>query len=722
MNRRGWGSGCRPTPQNNLPRGRPRRALRSASALAALALALLAAHGAAPGAVPAATPVTPLSVAPGVPGHGRAWELVSSGEPVSAPLFFAYGLSTSGDRLLYSTVGPLPDATEGEPFVGSAIAVRGPGGWVNRTIQTPLPKFDEEPYPLAIAPDLETSIWKNLLENEQEQGFFRRAADGTYTQVATGETFVSASADLEHLVFLSSKHLLPGDASRTSGTSMYEVVGSTLRLVDVDDSGSLLSECGSTVAAISPDLRRSVISRDGQRIFFETSPGCAGPQRVFMRSNGTTTTEISASQCDLPDCGPPAAAEFVGTTRLGDAAFFVTAERLTNDDSDSDPDLYRFDTAGGDLTLVSGLGGDSDQRAIVQPVRVSADGSHVYFAAERTADPPGSMPGRVYLADEDGLRPVPGSNSNNFMQISADGRYALYATEAAVAGEDLDFQIDAYLYDAELGTATLISTGPEGGNGPFDVDLESALFFAALRTFTSAVRDQPYRAMSDDARHVFFKTAEPLLPQDRNEVADVYEWVDGELGLVSAGVGDVESGLLTATADGETAFIATMDTLLPADRDGGESDWYAARIGGGFDEPSPPAACGISCSAAPRGGAARQLPASAGPVRGGIGIAELDAAARRRVVATGWIELLAEVPRAGRLSAAARARIERRRQTVAAASVKVRQPGTVRLRMRLTKGARQRLAQGRDLRLHLTVRLSGLASVHRSRVDLRAGA
>jgi hypothetical protein len=651
-------------------------------------------------------PGTPVTVAPGVPDQGRAWELVTSPEPLSAFLFQVLAISADGNRVSHDTFGPLPDSSAGQPLSSTALATRGPGGWMDATQPPPLPEPDLEPLPVAIAPDFESSIWRNELPSG-EAAFFRRAPDGQYTQMVAGGFFSGASTNLQSFIVSSGKHLLPGDASRTLGESIYEMVGSTLSLVDVDDSGHLLSDCGSTVRS-----EAGAISNDGQRIFFSTSPGCTGPVRVYMRTGGAATTQISASQCDLADCGPEADATFAGASPSGSSAFLVTEQRLTDGDSDSSADLYRYDVASGNLSLVtSGPLGDK-LIPTTEAVRISADESHLYFGAVEQTGPGETSEPRLYMEDSSGLHLVPGAAPSKFVQLSEDGRYAVFATKAALVAGDTDESSDVYRYDAQDGTVTQISIGPLGGNGPFDATIESFLLGGSIPAYAGTVVNYPYRAMSEDGSRIFFETAERLVPEDRNETTDVYEWANGSLGLVSAGAGTRESNYVIATPDGKTVFFMTGETLLPLDRNGGNLDLYAARIGGGFPEAAPAAGCGDTCRAAPRGRSDRPLPATAKPGGGKIEIARIAAADRRRIAATGWIDLLVEVPRTGKLSAAARARLGGHERTVASTATKAA-AGAVRLRMRLSGPARRSLAQGHRLRLQLLLRLSHLDSVRR---------
>jgi len=611
----------------------------------------------------------------------------------------ATAIEASGDAFAYFTLGPLPGAPTGATLALANLARRAAGGWSTSSLPIPYPEAEDFLVlsgPAALSPDLSEGIWSGNLppaapEAPQERGLFRGTDAGQFSQLVApveSDAFKGASTDLQHVLFTAESHLLPGDVARTEGSSVYEIDGSSVRLVDVGDDGSLLSACGSTVPPESP------ISRDGRRVFFMTQPSCAGPRRAYMREDALTTTLISASQCTLPDCGPEADASVVGATPSGSSAFVVTEQRLTDDDVDGTADLYRYDAADGRLTLLSAMAG-TDLTVTAEPsARISDDGSTALFWAK---DPSVGDGSHIYLATSGGTRLIAPS-AGELAQLSTDGRYALFTTKAQLGDGDTDGSADVYRFDAGTETLRRISAGPAGGNGSPNATIATDFF--------SEGRSHPYRAMSDDG-DVFFGTAERLVTEDRNEVADVYEWRDGSLALVSAGSGDRPSLYLGATPDGSSAFFRTTLTLLPLDRDGGELDIYVARVGGGFREAPPRATCkDESCLPPLNGRAERPLPRSAVAGVPAIRVKRPSAKARRRFVRTGRIVMLAEVPSAKRLVARAYARIGGRGRVVASVNLKAVPGGAVRLAMPLSRGARRALAAGRFLRLRVLLRLS----------------
>jgi hypothetical protein len=650
------------------------------------------------GAVAAPLPGTPLEAAAGVPGNGRAWELVTAEEPVGAFLGRELNntgfLAPSGNRIIYTDLGKLPDAPEQEYIFQMVSSTRGPSGWATATPRRP--DVRDEPFIEAVDLDLGEGIMRGTAAPGQF-GLLKVGLDGSATTIVTAKPepeLIGASEDLRRTYFSSSAHLVPADATRTEGSSIYEAGPAGIRFVDLDDEGQPISTCGSERAA-APN---GAVSRDGRRIYFATHPGCAGPVRIYLGEAGSPAVDVSASRCDLADCGPEAEVQLAAVDPSGSVAVLRTTERLTDEDTDSRASLYRYDAGTGALTLLTP---SSSEIASIGRVWVAEDGSRVFFLGRVE----GQLVERLYGVDAGGLRKLPGTFSEgsytNEAQLSADGTVLALSTTAPLLPEDTDGALDIYRYDLAAEELTLLTPGSGGRPAGFPAPEESMVLVEPA--------DRPFRAITPDGSRIFFTSSEPLVSQDRNAVDDVYEWHDGALSLVSSGAAESGGSFFDGvTADGATAFFNTADTLLPRDRDGGARDIYAARIGGGFPEPAAPSpGCeGEACRAPVTQPGPRPAARSAAPLKR-LQVAKPGAAARRRIAATGWIELLVEAPVRGRLSAVAKARIGGRARAVAKTAVKVTSPGPLQLRMRLSRQARARLAGGEKLRLRLRLGMRG---------------
>jgi hypothetical protein len=609
-------------------------------------------------------------------------------------------MTGDGEVVTYLASAPSPG------FPGSApeawmVSRRGPGAWSLTQPLGPFPSLDHRV--LAFGPGYETAlIFSAVPESASEGAFYREDRGGAYTEVvrAAGledDDLIGASPDLQRLFFGSSAHLLPGDATRTGGGSIYEEDGAELRLVDVAPDGSLLSDCGSSGQAISTDANR---------LYFITQPGCFGSRRLFLAERGADAREVSASRCTAA-CGEPGDVNFLSATPSGARALFLSEERLTDEDTNAHLDLYGYDADADQLTLVSNGSGGPDLVPVANPVEwfpraaESEDGSSVYFTAAEQIGPGETGPAGIYLADGSGIHFLAPTATTELIEVSSDGRYALLSSTAALEAGDTDGQKDVYRYDAVSGAFARVSKGPSGGNGAAAAAVERD-----THSMFDATAGGNFRAMSSDGSRIFFVTGERLVPQDDNDAQDVYEWANGDVALISSGAGPVASTFLTSSRDGSSVLFKTADTLLARDRDGNDYDYYVARTGGGFPEPP---SVGEPCPCRSPGSSREQIDrsevASAKPSRR-ILLAPIGAAERRRIARSGWIELLVEVPAAGRLEAAARARLGRRSRPVAAATAKVSTAGPVRLRMRLSRAAREALGRGAKLSVHLRLSLS----------------
>ena len=138
-----------------------------------------------------------------------------------------------------------------------------------------------------------------------------------------------------------------------------------------------------------------------------------------------------------------------------------------------------------------------------------------------------------------------------FSRVSADGARVLFSTAESLVGADTDTQID--LYERSGGQTTLISTGPDGGNGEFDAS--------------------PNGVSADGAR-VLFSTAESLVSADTDTRIDVYERSGGQTTLISIGPnggnGPFNASFEGVSTDGASVLFETYEPLVSADTDTGE--------------------------------------------------------------------------------------------------------------------------------------------------------
>lgn len=648
-----------------------------------------------------------------VPANGRAWELITPGEPVAAQPSGAVFAEGDDSRVLYSSLGPMPGAASGAPLANVNLAERDGAEWTSMPIGFPFSVYANGLLqlvplsPIAFSPDRLSSLWISAVPltpdapPEEKIGLYHLGPDSKLVFVAevSGggfgsaffEGFTELPGDGGQAIFSSPKHILPADTGRTSGESLYQWNETGLRLVDVTTAGSLLSACGSKIS------HSNGVSANGSRIFFAnlSSEACPGPKRVYLREDGSVTVEISASQCTRADCNAPADVAFAGATPDGGHAFLTTSQQLTNDDVDETRDLYDYDVGSGVLTLLTVAQPEANGEVLGELVHPSMDGGRVYFSASgRLVTSQGPTTGtNLYVVDQAGLRFICPIETADRIQLSDDGQKALLSTNAGLVEGDTDGRKDVYLYDAVDQAVTWLSTGPVGGNASVDANIKTPLG-EAEGFIQISLSYAPGRAITSTGDRSFFSTAESLTPADVNETTDVYEWAAGNLGLVSSGTASTNVRFGGISADGRTALFETAASLTAGDRDGGDPDYYVARIGGGFpsDEAKPG---GSEVSPQPRP-PVRQVPASATSLTSGrervlrlIGMrAEKSAHHTQRII------VLLGAPNPGRVSALVWGhRRHDERVVLAHGSAGAIRPGKVEVQLRLTGAGKQTFAQ-----------------------------
>lgn len=633
-------------------------------------------------------------------------------------------ISPNGEALVYQSLGAFPGSEAGDLYSYN-LAVRGPSRWENTPINPPYVASQAAlipTRPVAFDEGLATSLWQSLLPltaNGPEAGrfaFYRRPPNGLLDmEVALGKkepTSIGASADGEHLVFGYPDHLLASDAARTSGLGIYELAGSSLRQVDVAANGEELSACG------ADDNGPISVSRSGERIVFSAlSATCGQPLKVYVREGGRETLEVSKSQCTRVDCNAQQAVFFVGATPSVSSVFMVTSQQLTNGDVNDRPDLYRRDLAGGKLELLTGAAG-GDGEVLAETIFASEDGSRIFFYARgRLASDGGSSANtNLYLFEDGRLRLVAPLDPDQPLAVTPDGRYALLSTQISlsqtpppgvtVEGTDTDSHTDVYRYDAVLNRLTLLSAGPSGGNGSFDATSRSPLEGPQFPGAEGTGGEIVLRAMSDDGQRAWFSTGEGLTPDDSNEADDLYEWHSGALSLISDGRAKGEVAFAGASPDGRTVLFRTTRTLLSRDRDGGDRDVYAARIGGGFDESRPSSGCAQQpCQRFPMTAGLADSLATAHrrrPARGRLMVGRLASDIVAEIIHSGRTRIEVRVPVPGIVSAKAVSGKTLLAKGVAGATRTGRTPVV----LEWMAQARAMLAVGRTLKLQLRVRES----------------
>jgi Ca2+-binding RTX toxin-like protein len=258
-------------------------------------------------------------------------------------------------------------------------------------------------------------------------------------------------------------------------------------------------------------------------------------------------------------------AQYVGASSDGSRAFFRTKEQLVPADEDAAYDLY--ERAGGATNLLS-TGPTGGGGGALSYVGASADGSRVFFrtteslvaededAANDIYERSGGATALLSTGPEGGNG---GQHVDNF-GASADGSRVFFRTAESLVAEDADASSD--VYERAAGVTTLLSTGPDGGDGAF----------AAT-----------YRGSSADGSRVFFETDEALVEADEDGGSrDIYRRQGGVTTLLSTGPDGEDEAVDTefdgASADGSRVFFRTAESLVAEDTDA-SSDVYERAAG-----------------------------------------------------------------------------------------------------------------------------------------------
>ncbi|MDQ6749818.1 MAG: thrombospondin type 3 repeat-containing protein [Actinomycetota bacterium] len=320
-------------------------------------------------------------------------------------------------------------------------------------------------------------------------------------------------------------------------------------------------------------------SADGGRVFLSTAQPLTADDTdqsdkdIYESENGITT-RVSTGPSDT---GYDVDAFFNGISHDGSVVVWTTAEHMTPDDTDirndRGYDVYKREAGVTTRVSTGPTGGNRDLGASF--VGMSADGQRIVFRTQEqlTADDTDSYTPDLYLYDHGTVTRIStgpaggnGSQAADFAAISADGARIVFATAERLTADDTDDSSD--LYEWQGGATRLVTRGPTGGNGPFEITVGND-------------PTEGFAGTSSDATRVFFATGERLTAEDTDDRQDVYEWNDGALALVSIGSAggngpyDVAyvpnkeplAGFIRVSADGRRALFSTKERLTVDDTD-----------------------------------------------------------------------------------------------------------------------------------------------------------
>ena len=331
---------------------------------------------------------------------------------------------------------------------------------------------------------------------------------------------------------------------------------------DTDQSADVYARDGQTTTLMSRgdggfngnlayDTSGPVASGDGSRVYFVSAEALSRDDNdaaddIYERRGDATVLVSGVPGAPRADVG----IAFYHLSVDGSRATFGTTQSLLAEDVDATVDIYQRD-AGGLRLLTPGAAGGPDARY----AGASLDGSVVFFSTTEAlaASDQDGVGDDLYARAGAELRHVSvaqaGPTSAGAIGIaapSADGsRVVLFGSEPLTTG-DADTANDLFLRDG--GTTSLLTVGPAGGNAAVNV---------------------VYVGTSTDARVTYFLTAEPLVPGDTDGQVDLYRSGGGSVAMASAGGNGAFPVAVPAgsvSGDGQALF-STDEPLVPEDKD-----------------------------------------------------------------------------------------------------------------------------------------------------------
>jgi hypothetical protein len=558
--------------------------------------------------------------------------------------------SPSGDGITFFSDAPFPGVLSA---TGPSLylSTRAAGEWSTQGLVPPTAPRSQPEHGSASVLSLTEDLSQAIVNTEPgleaslalgRYSYLRDNATGTFQLLGPGvATFADAAADDSRIIFESSEQLLrnaaPGvvnlyewDGSKPAGEQL-----SVAGILPVSEGGKAPVE-GSVAGPGGPALEGAVggatggfytqntISADDSRVFF-SDPGTG---RIYMREPEAGRT--------IPVSAGIEPAYWRAATADGAMVFYTEGK-----------DLYRFNvdrfeaskkpepealaearealTGGAEGVLgtlgiatengsyayfvATGVlaGNENGNKEKAQAGKVNLyewhDGETIFIARLETDGEYDEYDWRDFYSPNFGAVPAMGEKGS---RVTPDGRTVLFASQARLTGYDNAGQGELYRYDATSGGLACISCNPSGAPAT------SEAYLAGSLSITVAPERNAFltRNLSEEGTRVFFQTQEALVPQDKNEQTDVYEWEargegtcegtsasfsassGGCLYLISTGESDDPSYFGDASADGSDVFFFTRQTLVGQDQDE-NYDVYDARVEGGIaaQNPSPSVDC-----------------------------------------------------------------------------------------------------------------------------------
>ena len=416
-----------------------------------------------------------------------------------------------------------------------------------------------------------------------------------YAGANSGTSVVPA---FSHILF-EANDALTGNAvdGGDEANNLYESVDGQLTLVNVLPSGALEPNKNATFGAPrvgtgeflqSADFSHA-ISADGSRIFWSSLNSSGGLEDLYVREDGTETALIAEG------------GRFWTATSEGTKVFFTKGG------------LYEYDVserATTDLTPgveVLGVLGASENDEYIYYVDTSDnlnlwhEGVTTFIATLSRHDDENQVGGEGTSGD---WQPGIGQRT---AEAAPDGREFVFMSSQGLTGYANEGLQEVYVYDAAANHLFCASCDPSGAPPSIAADGKAAFLPLSFGADGEGMNTYQPRWISDEGDRVFFDSAEQLVPQDVNDLQDVYEWerdgvgschtANGCVYVLSGGTSTDISSFVDASSSGDDVFLVTRAQLAAQDHN--ENDNLDdVRVDG--VQPLSPAACsGTGCQGEP---------------------------------------------------------------------------------------------------------------------------
>ncbi|HSX62102.1 MAG TPA: hypothetical protein VLF18_18115 [Tahibacter sp.] len=267
-------------------------------------------------------------------------------------------------------------------------------------------------------------------------------------------------------------NLIAGDTNQAADLFLYDHASGSLERVSLGNGGA---------QADADTRRRADLSGDARHVVFESrasnlvAADTHDTWQIYLRDRVAQTTTLVSRGLD--GSGSATGSHAPQISADGRYIVFVSSDPLVAQDLNASDDVYRYDRDSGVLDVVSvSITGDVGNLGS-DDARISADGRYVAFRTQATnlfagdtngdsdivlRDTVGNVNVNASIAPDGGqFGGQPALASGN--AVSADGRYVLFNTDAALEPADLNAAIDGFRFDRVTQQSLRVTRDAAGG-------------------------------------------------------------------------------------------------------------------------------------------------------------------------------------------------------------------------------------------------------------------